>query len=102
MEPKILLLFFDLPMESVEERRAYSRFRKRLIRSGYLMLQESVYVRLLRHGDNLPSEIAQMEETLPEGNIRLLSLSLRQFSGMWTLRGEPFPLDALTADFLTV
>ncbi|MDD3092982.1 MAG: CRISPR-associated endonuclease Cas2, partial [Clostridia bacterium] len=41
-----IIVFFDLPTVSYAERREYTRFRKFLIRSGFLMMQESVYCKL--------------------------------------------------------
>lgn len=41
-----ILVFFDLPVTTGEERRAYTKFRKFLIKDGFLMLQESVYCKL--------------------------------------------------------
>lgn len=60
-----MLVFFDLPTDTASDRREYRRFRKMLIRSGFLMLQESVYCKLLmntshkrlwrnRFGGNVP------------------------------------------------
>ena len=45
-----ILVFFDLPVLTVENRRAYSRFRKHLLKSGFMMLQESVYCKLALNG----------------------------------------------------
>lgn len=39
-----ILVFFDLPVVTDEERRIYRTFRKYLIKNGFLMLQESVIV----------------------------------------------------------
>ena len=38
-----LILFFDLPVVSKEDRRIYATFRKYLIKNGYIMMQTSVY-----------------------------------------------------------
>ena len=40
-----LLCFFDLPMETNQEKRVYRNFRKDLIANGFEMLQFSVYYR---------------------------------------------------------
>lgn len=40
-----LLLMFDLPVETVAERRAYRKFRKFLIDEGFIMHQYSIYSR---------------------------------------------------------
>ena len=42
-----MLLFFDLPMVESQDRREYTRFHKYLIKSGFIMLQQSVYAKLL-------------------------------------------------------
>ena len=42
-----MLIFFDLPTETPSDRRNYRLFRKMLIRNGFLMMQESVYCKLL-------------------------------------------------------
>ena len=41
-----IMLFFDLPTETLQQRREYTRFRKHLLKSGFLMLQESVYCKI--------------------------------------------------------
>ena len=41
-----VILFFDLPVTTPEGRQNYNKFRKFLIRNGFLMLQESVYSKL--------------------------------------------------------
>ena len=35
-----ILVFFDLPTETVKDRRIYSKFRKHLINEGFIMQQE--------------------------------------------------------------
>lgn len=38
-----MFIFFDLPVITTENRRNYARFRKFLIKNGFIMMQESVY-----------------------------------------------------------
>ena len=45
-----VLVFFDLPVITAENRRAYVKFRKFLLKNGFLMLQESVYCKLALNG----------------------------------------------------
>ena len=40
-----MLVMFDLPTETGEDRRNYRKFRKGLLENGFYMLQESVYCR---------------------------------------------------------
>ena len=42
-----LIAMFDLPVETSANRRDYTRFRKALLKDGYMMLQYSVYSRYL-------------------------------------------------------
>jgi CRISPR-associated protein Cas2 len=42
-----LIVFFDLPMVTKTEKRAYVQFRRFLLNDGYDMIQWSVYVRIL-------------------------------------------------------
>ena len=41
-----VLVLFDLPVLTGDQRREYARFRKFLLKSGFLMLQEFVYCKL--------------------------------------------------------
>lgn len=41
-----VIVMFDLPMGTTAERREYTRFRKSLIRDGFIQVQESVYSKL--------------------------------------------------------
>lgn len=41
-----MLIFFDLPVQTSKDRKEYRRFRNYLITNGFLMMQESVYVKL--------------------------------------------------------
>ncbi len=44
----VIMLMFDLPMANKEQRRAYNKFRGTLIKNGYMQMQESLYVKLLK------------------------------------------------------
>ena len=41
-----VLVMFDLPTETSIQRRNYRKFRKSLIKNGFIMMQESVYIKL--------------------------------------------------------
>ena len=41
-----ILVMFDLPVQTSLDRREYTKFRKHLIKSGFFMLQESVYCKI--------------------------------------------------------
>lgn len=85
-----LLVFFDLPVTSRTHRRNYTLFRRFLLNDGYDMLQWSVYGRIL---NGLDAEQKHMKRLLanlpPEGSVRVLTVTERQFAGMKLLVGLP-------------
>ena len=78
-----LIAMFDLPVKTKEDRREYMRFRQALLRSGFVMLQLSVYARFL------PSEEASAvyRKTVraalpPGGEVRLMAVTDHQYGKM--------------------
>ena len=51
-----ILVFYDLPVETYAEQKEYRRFQKSLIKSGYIMMQESVYCKLALNNSIVKSE----------------------------------------------
>ena len=99
----VLLLLFDLPTQKAAQRRAYREFRKHLKRSGFIPIQESVYVLLLHNQTGLQRAVAQIEQAAPEeGSVALLPLSLRVFRSMSYLRGKPFHFSRFADDVIVI
>ena len=74
-------MFFDLPMESSKNRRDYSVFHKFLIENGFIMMQKSVYSKLVVNGVTSQAVKARVEKNLPpEGLVELLEVTENQFS----------------------
>lgn len=85
-----LLVFFDLPVATKAERRAYSIFRRFLINDGYDMIQFSIYGRILNGSDALEKHYKRLIDNLPpEGSVRCLSVTEKQFASMKLLVGLP-------------
>ena len=85
-----LLVFFDLPVVTKAERRAYTIFRRFLVNDGYDMIQFSVYGRILNGNDALEKHYKRLVDNLPpEGSFRCLSVTEKQFAGMKLLVGMP-------------
>ena len=85
-----LLVFFDLPVVTKAERRAYTVFRRFLINDGYDMIQFSVYGRILNGNDALEKHYKRLVDNLPpEGSIRCLTVTEKQFASMKLLVGMP-------------
>lgn len=85
-----LLVFFDLPVVTRAERRAYTVFRRFLINDGYDMIQFSVYGRIVNGNDAEQKHLKRLVDNLPpEGSVRCLSVTEKQFASMKLLVGMP-------------
>lgn len=85
-----LLVFFDLPMTTRAEKRAYTVFRRFLLRDGYDMIQYSVYGRIIFGTDALSKHVQRLTYNLPtEGSVRCMSVTEKQFAEMKLLVGPP-------------
>ena len=95
-----MLVLFDLPMVTKEQKRTYSRFRRYLLSDGYDMIQYSVYGRLLNGKDAQAKHFKRLITHLPpEGSIRCLTVTEKQFASMKLLVGMPlFQEEAVTSD----
>ena len=78
-----MIIFFDLPTETPTDRKNYRRFRKTLIKNGFIMMQESVYCKLLI----TPSAADAVAKVIragksPSGIVQMLIVTEKQFSEM--------------------
>ena len=84
-----ILVMFDLPVGTELERKNYRLFRKHLIKSGFLMLQESVYCKMMTS----PSMEKSMKNMVhnnkpPKGLIQTITITEKQFVKMDYIVGE--------------
>lgn len=84
-----LLVFFDLPVESARDRRNYAKFRKFLITSGFYMMQQSVYSKLVLNTTKANTVISHIKNNKPpKGLVQLLIITERQFSRIEYIVGK--------------
>jgi len=84
-----LLVMFDLPVTSKKDRHNYAVFRHFLVKSGYFMLQFSVYSRITRNHDDAAKQISILKKNLPpKGSVRVMQVTEKQFAAMEILVGE--------------
>ena len=84
-----LLLFFDLPTETSKNRLDYTRFHKFLIKNGFIMMQKSVYSKLVINNVTSAAVKTKISKNLPPaGIIELLEVTENQFSRIKYLIGE--------------
>lgn len=84
-----MIVFFDLPVKEKAEQKAASKFRNFLIKDGYLMVQFSVYSRVCAGYDAVKTHELRLKRNLPpNGSVRLLTITEKQYESMSILLGE--------------
>ena len=84
-----LLVFFDLPVETGKQRKEYRLFRKYLIKEGYLMVQESVYAKLVTNEANAKAAVARLRKNRPsQGLVQVLKVTEKQYETMEYITGR--------------
>lgn len=84
-----IIVMFDLPMETLEEKRNYIKFRKSLIKNGFLMLQKSVYCKMSINMSKVNSVIDKLKDEMPsKGVVQTLVITEKQFASMETIIGK--------------
>lgn len=84
-----VMVLFDLPVVTGAQRREYTKFRKFLLKSGFIMMQESVYTKLALN----PTVANTIEENVrknkpAEGLVQMLTITEKQYNKMEILVGE--------------
>ena len=83
-----VIVMFDLPTTSSADLREYRRFRKFLIKSGFLMMQESVYCKLALNTTVVDGILAAVRKNKPpEGLVQVFSMTEKQFSKIEFITG---------------
>lgn len=78
-----VLVFFDLPTETAKDRKNYSQFRKFLIKEGFIMMQESVYVKLVLNKSVINTIKEKISKNKPQkGIVQMLIITEKQFNSM--------------------
>ncbi len=84
-----MILFFDLPRLTSKEISSAARFVKDLKKEGFVMLQESVYSKLLLNMSTFDVVRKKIDKIKPKkGNIMLLTVTEKQFNSIEMILGE--------------
>lgn len=84
-----ILVFFDLPVKEKSAQKAATKFRNFLLKDGFRMLQYSVYTRICNGYDNVKTHEDRVSKNLPpNGSIRMLTITEKQYESMKILLGE--------------
>jgi len=77
------IVMYDLPTETVKQRKVAGKFRKELLNDGFEMFQFSMYVRHSASSENADVHKRRVKSKLPEhGKIGILQITDKQFAQM--------------------
>lgn len=78
-----VMVFFDLPVLTAMNRKDYRDFRKYLIKSGFMMMQESVYCKLVQNSTVADAVIDNLKKNKPgAGLVQALKVTEKQYNKM--------------------
>lgn len=84
-----VMVFFDLPIETQKNRHDYAVFRRYLIKNGFIMMQKSVYSKLVLNGVTSRAVREKVRQNLPpEGLVEMLEVTENQFSRIEYMLGD--------------
>lgn len=84
-----ILVMFDLPTLTSQDKKEYRNFRKYLITSGFLMLQESVYSKLVLNTTSAHLIMDSVRKHKPpSGSLFMLTITEKQFAKMEIVVGD--------------
>lgn len=84
-----LLVFFDLPTDTSAQQREYRAFRSFLLKNGFVMMQESVYSKIVLNATaaNIAKQNVHKHKTTG-GIIQMLLVTEKQFERMEFVVGQ--------------
>ncbi len=84
-----VLVMFDLPTETKQDKKQYVQFRKKIMADGFQMFQFSMYVRHCPSKENAEVHVQRVKRLLPpKGHIGILTITDKQFGMMEIFRGR--------------
>lgn len=84
------IVFFDLPNVYAKDRRNYILFRKFLLKEGFLMMQESVYSKIVLNSIQAELLNEKIRKNAPKkGIIQLMTITEKQYANIEYIIGEP-------------
>lgn len=84
-----VLVLFDLPTETKQERKIYTDFRKNMLKDGFSMFQFSIYIRHSSSRENADVHVKRVKKYLPpKGHVGILCITDKQFGMMEIFYGK--------------
>lgn len=84
------ILVMLAPTNARGTKTAYTKFRKKLVASGFVMLQAEVYIKAVPNREVAATQLEALARSVPPtGTVRAFTMTERQFAAMRYLAGEP-------------
>ena len=82
-----VLVMYDLPTETKQDRKNGAKFRKQILDDGFQMFQFSLYLRHCPSRENADVHVARVKKILPaKGEVGILVITDKQFGMMEIFR----------------
>lgn len=84
-----IIVMFDLPVETKVDRQNYRLFRRYLLQSGFIMMQESIYCKLVLNktvGNTVQNGVRIHKP--PKGLVQMMSITEKQFGNIEYIVGD--------------
>ena len=83
------IVFFDLPNIYAKDRRNYNEFRRYLLSEGFVMMQESVYSKIVLNTQRSEGLMDRLRKKSPKkGLIQVLTITEKQYSQIEYIIGK--------------
>ena len=83
------IVFFDLPNVYLKDKKNYIKFRKYLLSEGLIMMQESVYSKIVMNNQQSVLLLERLRKNAPKkGIIQVLTITEKQYSQIEYIIGE--------------
>ena len=84
-----VIVMFDLPVTSSGDIREYNKFRKYLLKSGFMMMQESIYCKLSQNQVAADCVVENIKKNKPpKGLVQVMKITEKQFARIECIVGE--------------
>lgn len=84
------IVFFDLPNIYLRDKKNYLKFRKYLLNEGFIMMQESVYSKLILNSQQSGLLVDRIRKNAPKkGLIQVMTITENQYSKIEYIIGNP-------------
>ena len=98
-----IIVFFDLPTYTPSDRKEYRKFKKFLVKEGFLFMQESVYSKLAINQSNVVLIKNKVNKNKPpHGLVQVLTITERQYASIENLIGQQINVEIDSTERLVI